>query len=137
MPIPLRRGLLGFVFMLLLSHAALAQTGSPIGRWNILDKSGAPLAVVETYLDAGKLCGKIVSISAKRTQRSKWLEGTVILNGLAAHGNEWSGGTLFQPLKDRHVDCSLKVIEGGNKLQIRAFQGTPIFGQTLVWPRVD
>lgn len=137
MSIPLRRGLLAFAMVLVVSLASFAQSPSPIGRWHLLNKSGAPLVEVETYLEAGKLCGKIAAIPTKRSPNAKLRVGTVILKGLSPHGNEWTGGTLHQPLKDRHFDCTLKVIDGGNKLQLRAFQGNPLFGQTLVWPRAD
>lgn len=58
-----------------------------------------------------------------------------ILWGLKPAGNEWSGGTIFNPADNGEYRSSLKLIDGGQRLEV---QGKwLLFSRTQVWERID
>lgn len=48
----------------------------------------------------------------------------------------WEGGRIYDPEQGKTFDCRLE-LEGGNRLKVRGYIGTPVFGKTQYWKRVE
>ena len=137
---------LALLFTLFFSGALLAN--SPVGQWRTIDdKDGKETSVVELYENAGKIYGKIVSLKEPNDEngkpkictkcegadKDKPVIGLVILKGLSADGDEYSGGTIMDPNNGKVYKCYIKVEDGGKKLKVRGFIGISIAGRTQYW----
>jgi uncharacterized protein (DUF2147 family) len=93
--------------------AASSQELSPnlqstVGRWQVVSNDGSPGGKVETYLENGKLFGKVTEVRPGRTphdlcdkcpgEASKQLIlGMVTLRNFRPEGDDWVEGTVFDP----------------------------------------
>jgi uncharacterized protein (DUF2147 family) len=123
---------------------------SPVGVWTTIDdKTGQPRTEVtlsETngvvngritkFLDPNAnqaaVCGKCADGDARK---DKPVMGMMILTGLKKTGEEWAGGQILDPTEGKVYSAKIKLIEGGKKLEMRGFVGTPMFGRTQTWVR--
>ena len=50
----------------------------------------------------------------------------------------WTGGHDPRPGQGQHAtSCVLKPIDGGKKLEVRGYIGSPMFGRTQTWIRAE
>ena len=49
----------------------------------------------------------------------------------------WDGGEILDPNKGKTYKALLKPIEGGKKLEVRGYIGSPMFGRSQTWLRVE
>ena len=49
----------------------------------------------------------------------------------------YTGGQILDPAKGSSYKLRLKPIEGGKKLEVRGYIGSPMFGRTQTWVRVE
>jgi len=126
--------------------ATVAAPLTPIGRWRTVDdKTGKPKAIVQVYLENGKLCGKIeatlqpdakkVCEVCKDERKGQPIVGMVIMRGLVLHGDEYSGGDILDPDNGSIYRCKLRVTEHGTQLSVRVFIGFSRLGRSQVWAR--
>jgi uncharacterized protein (DUF2147 family) len=126
--------------------ATIAEPLTPIGRWRTVDdKTGKPKAVVQVYLENGKLYGKVeatldpnakkICEKCKDERKGQPIVGMVIMRGLALHGDEYSGGDILDPDNGSIYRCKLRVTEHGNQLSVRGFIGFSLLGRSQVWTR--
>ena len=47
------------------------------------------------------------------------------------------GGMILDPAKGSTYKVRLKPIEGGKKLEVRGYIGSPMFGRTQTWIRAE
>jgi uncharacterized protein (DUF2147 family) len=86
--------------------AFAASTDSVVGKWRTPSKHG----VVEIARCGASLCGRLIESDNIRTnpelqdvnnkiagQRARRLKGLQILGGFKANGNQWDGGTIYNP----------------------------------------
>lgn len=140
----MRIGLLALL-LALLPAAAVAQD-SPLGRWKTLDdESGRPMTIVEVYeAKGGTLAAKIVgNIAAPPTcarcsgaDRNKSIIGMHVLWDLRNKDGVWGQGKGFKPSSgDRFTVKSIRLVDGGNKLQITGCKA--IFCREARWVRAE
>jgi uncharacterized protein (DUF2147 family) len=60
-----------------------------------------------------------------------------ILRGLRGLGSEYDGGTILDPDEGRTYRCGARLLDGGRKLELRAYVGISLFGRTQTWARGD
>lgn len=126
----------------------LIQAQEVLGKWKTIDdETGKAKSIVEIYKGKdGKIHGKIAKIltpgeeNKKCTlctgaQKDKPMLGMVILKGLSKDGEEWSGGTIFDPNKGKEYKCYIS-LEDENKLKVRGFIGFSLIGRTQYWHRI-
>jgi uncharacterized protein (DUF2147 family) len=133
------------------SVLAMAQN-SPVGLWRTIDDDGkTEKSTVRITSDAGVLTGKVEHITdpAKANEvcskceddrKDKPIVGMTIINGVkqdAEESNVWAGGLILDPAKGTTYKVRLKVIEGGKKLEVRGYIGSPMFGRTQTWVRAE
>jgi uncharacterized protein (DUF2147 family) len=119
---------------------------TPVGRWKTIDdKTGKPKAIVQVYLESGKLYGKIEATldpnakkfcdKCKDARKGRPVVGMVIMRGLALQGDEYSGGDILDPDNGSVYRCKLHLQEHGNQLAVRGFIGFSLLGRSQVWTR--
>jgi uncharacterized protein (DUF2147 family) len=117
-----------------------------VGKWKLDDGS----AIVEVYQQGDAFNGKIVWLAepteadgtpAKdlnnpdKSLRSRQLIGLNMLSGLKKSGNEYKGGSIYDPGNGKTYNCSMKL--EGNVLKVRgSLDKRGLIGRTMDWFRV-
>ncbi len=134
------------------SGLACAQM-SPLGLWNTIDdKTGKPKAEVRIATNAaGELSGVVVrgleanpdpepnceKCSDDRKGKPK-IGLEIIRGGKKVEGKDvWEDGKILDPNNGTDYRLKLTPIEGGKKLEVRGYIGTPMLGRTQTWVRVE
>lgn len=126
------------------SFAASAQE-SPLGKWRTLDdKTGKPMTVTEVYMAKnGTMAAKIVEnlglpatcTTCSGEYRNKPVVGMVTLWNLKQKNGAWGDGSGYKPSEDTKFKAkSVKVIDGGNKLEVTGCKA--VFCRSATWVRV-
>ena len=55
----------------------------------------------------------------------------------AEETDKWVGGMILDPAKGSSYKLILKTTDGGKKLDVRGYIGSPMFGRTQTWIRVE
>ena len=132
----------------LIAGAALAQdAGSIVGLWKTFDDdTNQPAALVQISEQNGLFVGKVTKIldpsglptCAKCTdyRKDKPVVGMEILSGLKKDGeNMYSGDRILDPDDGEIYRADIKLLDQGNKLDLRAYLGIPLIGRTQSWMR--
>jgi len=56
---------------------------------------------------------------------------------LAADGQWYEGGEILDPDNGTEYRLRMTPIDGGKKLEVRGYVGTPLLGRTQTWIRVE
>ncbi|MFP2997649.1 DUF2147 domain-containing protein [Spongiivirga sp. MCCC 1A20706] len=136
------------VLLLLIASSATVSAQSVTGKWkSIDDETGEAKSVVEIYDDNGKIYGKIVEIlnpdrkdalceKCEGADKNKPILGLTIIKDLEKKGNEYKGGTIFDPQKGKEYKCKIWVDEDDeNKLNVRGY--IAFLYRTQNWFRVQ
>ena len=148
------KSLCAFAFALcaLLSlSAAGAQQLSPklqnaIGRWQIVNGDGTPGGKAETYLENGRLFGRVTEARPGRTPRdvcdkcsgeykNQLILGMVFLRNFHPEGDNWVDGTVVDPENGREYKGKLWAV-GKDSLHMRGYIGISLLGRTESWVRI-
>ena len=136
---------------LLCGHAAAQMT--PIGTWHTIDDetkkpkgevrislnaAGTMSGVVEKSLlpnsDEDPLC----SLCTDDRKGKPKIGMEIIRGGKKVEGKEvWEDGKILDPSNGKNYSLRLTPIEGGKKMEVRGYIGTPILGRTQIWLRVN
>lgn len=136
----------------LLAVAAQAQM-SPLGLWRTIDDdTNQPKAEVRISQNAaGVLSGVLEKslltkpgtepncnlCSDDRKDKPK-IGLEIIRGGQASEGKlVWEGGKVLDPENGKNYSLRLTPIDGGKKLEVRAFIGAPLLGRTQTWIRIQ
>lgn len=131
--------------------SAWADLNSPVGLWkNIDDKSGKVRSLIRISENNGELTGKVEKIfsepgedanpkcdKCEGARKDQPIIGMVFMNGLKKDGDEYSGGEILDPDNGKVYRSKMSLIEGGKKLKVRGYIGTPLFGRSQVWVRQE
>ena len=130
-----------------LAFGAWAQaTTSPVGKWKTLDdKTGKVMTITEVYLAKnGTLAAKIVEnlglpatcANCSGDYKGKPTVGLMTLWNLKDKKGVWSDGNGYKPSEDTRFKAkSVKVVDGGNKLEVTGCKA--MFCRTATWVRVN
>ena len=125
---------------------------SPVGYWKTIDDvNGQPKAIIQIVKNPDQtVYGRILKVFAEEgkaprevcskcvgEKHNRPIVGLIILENLQQSGNnEWSGGEILDPKTGKVYHCSLKIMEGGQKLNVRGYIGISLFGRAQTWLRV-
>ena len=138
--------------LLVLSGASSMAQMSPVGLWRtISDKDGVAQSEVRIVDTAGVVSGKVEKITdpkakpgekcveCKDERKDQPILGMEILRGLKkVDGKDvWEGGTVVEPATGTVYRAKVTPIDGGAKLEFRAYVGAPLFGRTATWIRIQ
>jgi len=133
------------------SILAMAQA-TPAGLWKTIDDDGkTEKSTVRIVNTGGVLSGKVEHITdpAKADEKcikcdddrkDKPIVGMTIISGAKQdpeETNKWVGGQILDPAKGSSYKLILTIIDGGKKLDVRGYIGSPMFGRTQTWIRVE
>ena len=101
---------------------------------------------VETYLENGKLFGRVTEVRPGRIPtdvcdkcsgeyKNKPILGLVILRNFRAEGDDWVDGTAVDPENGKEYKGKIWS-EGADGLHLRGFIGITLFGRTELWKRI-
>lgn len=129
--------------------AAWGQNSTPLGLWkNIDDHTNKPAALIRITEIEGQFQGRIekifpepgesanpLCVECEGDLKNQPVVGMTILKGLRVAGDEYTGGRILDPDSGKIYRCTVKIVDGGNKLIIRGFVGIPLLGRSQVWLR--
>ena len=141
-----------FASLLLCAAAgtALAQA-TPAGLWKTIDDdTKAEKSLVRITENGGVYTGKVEKIltdkaDAKCTEctdarKDQPVQGMVILRDIKldpSDSTQWIGGDILDPNNGKVYKVRIKTADGGRKLDVRGYIGTPMLGRTQTWLRVE
>ncbi len=133
------------------SFLAMAQT-TPAGLWKTIDDDGkTEKSLVRITNSGGVYSGKVEKIfdatkaaevcaKCDDERKDKPIVGMTIIWEIRQDAEEptlYTGGQILDPAKGSSYKLRLKPIEGGKKLEVRGYIGSPMFGRTQTWVRVE
>lgn len=137
-------------FFLLLSSVTIAlnaQDNSIFGKWKTIDDdTGEAKSIIEIYKKDNKLYGRIdhiinpadrdkTCIYCKGVDKNKPLVGLDIIKGLEQDGDEYEGGTIFDPEKGKEYNAKIWIDEDDpDTLNVRGY--VAFLFRTQQWLRV-
>jgi uncharacterized protein (DUF2147 family) len=121
----------------------------PVGRWKTIDdETNTPRSIVEIREVGGELQGRILQIfyrpdekpdpvceACEGDRKNQPVIGMTFLWGLKPDSGDWAGGAVLDPKNGKIYNAKLSLTDGGNKLRLRGYIGTPLLGRTQVWLR--
>jgi uncharacterized protein (DUF2147 family) len=140
----------------LLAGAALsaaAQATSPAGVWRTIDdntkKDKSLVRIVEANgVYTGKV-EKIVDPDAPKDavckdcsdeRKDKPIVGMTIIRNMKQSADDkavFDGGDILDPNNGKVYRSRMKLVDNGNKLEVRGYIGTPMLGRTQTWVRAE
>jgi uncharacterized protein (DUF2147 family) len=135
-----------FVVLPVFAQELSPKLQSAVGHWQVVNSDGTPGGKVETYLENGKLFGKVTEVRPGRTphdlcdkcpgEASKQLIlGMVILRNFHAGGDDWVEGTVLDPENGKEYKGKIWTV-GKDQLHMRGFVGISLLGRTETWTRI-
>ena len=131
------------------SFTAMAQM-TPVGLWKTVDdNSGAIRSEIRISDRGGVLNGVIEKaliadaqpncVKCTDERQGKPKIGLEIIHGAKklADKDVWEGGNIVDPDSGTIYKLKLTPIEGGKKLEVRAFIGFSLLGRTQTWLRAQ
>ncbi len=129
------------------SNKLFSSPNEILGFWVTYDEIGGEKSVVEIFEDKGYFFGKILSLKEPidenghnktctqclGNEKDKPLVGLVIIRNLIYDGEEFSGGTILDPLTGNEYKCRIETYTDGKKIKVRGIFG--LFGRTQTWIR--
>ena len=119
---------------------------SAIGHWQVVNSDGSPGGKVDTYLEGGKLFGRVTELRPGRkpqdvcekcsgAYRDKLILGMVIMRNFHPEGDDWVEGTVVDPENGKEYKGKIWAV-GKDKLKMRGFVGISLLGRTETWVRL-
>ena len=108
------------------------DTNQPAALVQISEKDGIYSGVILKLLDpsAPLICDKCSDL-----RKGKPVLGMEILTGMKKSGDLYSGGHILDPDDGDVYRAEIKLKDQGNKLDLRAYIGIPLFGRAQTWLR--
>jgi uncharacterized protein (DUF2147 family) len=62
-----------------------------------------------------------------------------IITGVKAGADAaiWEGGEVLDPNNGKSYKVRIKPVDGGKKLEVRGYIGSPLLGRTQTWIRIE
>jgi uncharacterized protein (DUF2147 family) len=133
-----------------LSGPVLAQGNptSPVGLWKTVDDDTKQAkALIRVSERDGLISGRIEKVLTDKAdarcelctdeRKDKPVQGMTIITGMKRDGEHWSGGQILDPNNGKVYRSQMKLIDGGKRLEVRGYIGTPLLGRTQTWHREE
>jgi uncharacterized protein (DUF2147 family) len=136
---------------LVCAAGAAAQQLSPkledaVGHWQVVNSDGSPGGKVDTYIENGKLFGRVTEVRPGRTPKDvcdkcsgefkdQLILGMVNMREFHSEGDDWVGGTVVDPENGKQYKGKIWAV-GKDTLRMRGFIGISLLGRTETWTRL-
>ena len=129
--------------------ASIAFAQSPAGLWKTIDDAtGKEKAMVRITESAGVFTGKVEKLLDPTKQDSKCDEctdsrkgqpvlGLTIIRNIKKGESHWEGGDILDAANGKVYRARLTLSADNKKLDVKGYIGTPLFGRTQTWSRVE
>ena len=131
------------------THSALADMPSPVGKWKTYDDKTHELrSVVEIVQVGDELQGKVVQRfpppgdplhgicgACDGPRKNQPILGMTILWGVKHEGDDWTDGSILDPIAGKVYNVRLKLEDGGQSLSVHGYVGISLLGRTVLWTR--
>jgi uncharacterized protein (DUF2147 family) len=118
-----------------------------VGHWQVLNSDGSPGGKVETYLQEGKLFGRVTEVRPGRTpkdvcdkctgdNKNQQILGMVMMRNFHSEGDDWVDGTVVDPENGKEYKGKVWAV-GKDTLKMRGFIGISLLGRTESWVRIQ
>lgn len=144
-----------FFFLFVSSFSwIVAQSVTPVGKWLTVNyATGKVRSHIELWLDnKGTLRGNLVRIierkkfddefchKCKDDRKGHKIEGIEFLRQMVKKDNDsryWHKGKALDAQSGKEYDCLIKMEQGNDSLEFRCYIGTPAFGRSEFWQRIQ
>ena len=125
----------------------LAMAATPEGVWKTIDDhSGKVKSLVTISEQNGILSGKVSRImdpakrealctKCKGSRKNQKIEGMNILWDMTKEGDIYDDGKIIDPESGKVYSASMKLLDNGNKMEVRGYIGFSLIGRSQVWER--
>lgn len=139
--------LLGLVLVAGAGAQQLSQKlQNAVGHWQVVNNDGTPGGKVDTYIESGKLFGRVTEVRPGRTThdvcdkcsgeyKNHVILGMAILRNFHPEGDDWVDGTVVDPENGKEYKGKIWAV-GNDKLRMRGFIGISLLGRTEEWVRI-
>jgi uncharacterized protein (DUF2147 family) len=128
--------------------ATTSAAASPVGLWkNVDDETKQPKGLIRIIERDGQLVGRIEKILTDQhdarcvkctdERKDQPVQGMTIITGMKRDGDHWDGGHILDPNNGKVYRSRMKLIDGGKRLDVRGYVGTPLIGRTQTWHREE
>jgi uncharacterized protein (DUF2147 family) len=147
-----RRAALAAAALALATGLAAAQS-TPVGLWKTIDdETKTEKSLVRITESGGAITGRVEKLLDPATPpdavckacsgelKDKPILGMAVIRGVQASSRDpalWDGGEILDPNNGKIYRVRLKPIDGGGRLEVRGYIGTPLLGRTQTWSRVE
>ena len=129
--------------------ASIAFAQSPAGLWKTIDDAtGKEKAMVRITEAGGVFTGKVEKLLDPTKQDSKCDDctdsrkgqpvlGLTIIRNIKKGESHWEGGDILDAANGKVYRARLTLSADNKKLDVKGYIGTPLFGRTQTWSRVE
>ena len=133
--------------------SAFAQATSPAGLWKTIDDNTKREKSFVRIVDSGGVfTGKVEKIvdpdspkdavckDCSDDRKDKPILGMTIIRDVKPNASDkavFDGGDILDPNNGKVYRVKLTLIDGGAKLDVRGYIGTPLLGRTQTWIRAE
>ena len=154
MKLPQPRHLLAALAVLTLAYGCVVtaqqqltpKLQNAVGHWQVINADGSKGGHVETYVENGKLLGRVTAARPGRDPnslcekcsgalRNQRIMGMIVIRDFHPEGEDWVGGTLVDPENGKVYKGKIWAI-GNDKLGMRGYVGISLIGRSATWERL-
>ena len=129
--------------------ASIAFAQSPAGLWKTIDDAtGKEKAMVRITETGGVFTGKVEKLLDPTKQDSQCDDctdsrkgqpvlGLTIIRNIKKGESHWEGGDILDAANGKLYRARLTLSADNKKLDVKGYIGTPLFGRTQTWSRVE
>jgi uncharacterized protein (DUF2147 family) len=124
---------------------------TPVGLWKTIDdNTGRAKGLVRIRETNGQYEGRVEKafpkpgedpapkcIKCDGARHNQPVLGMTILWGLTKQGDEYQGGEILDPENGKIYRAKMKLVDGGNKLEVRGYIGISLLGRSQIWLREE
>ncbi|KEQ16989.1 DUF2147 domain-containing protein [Endozoicomonas numazuensis] len=128
---------------------AISFANGYVGQWHTVNEDTKKAESLVTIWEEGdELKGKIERIldpeardmvceKCEGDKKNKKLEGLTFIWGMEKEGSQYDDGKILDPTSGKIYSASMKLIEKGEKLEVRGYLGFAMLGRTQVWVKAE
>ena len=134
--------------VLLLWGGEICAQPTPAGLWRTVDDATGKAKALVRVIDAdGVMSGRIEHLfdpdpkwdgrcdRCRDHRKDQPVLGLTILTNVRKDGDSYKGGEILDPENGNVYRCILRLIDGGDRLEVRGYIGIALFGRTQFWVR--